>query len=75
MTYQEALAEERKVGVSRCSDAAVMAGFCQDSIKYIMGAVGPRQVWDGAQKAGLTFKQLVALCSTDPDKVEALQWS
>lgn len=74
MTYEQALAEAKTRGTSKCSDAAVMAQFCQANIHILVGAVSPQLVWEGAQKKGLTFLQFGRLCGKDPRTVEALQW-
>lgn len=74
MTYEEALAEARTTGLSRCSDAAAMAAFCADSVQLVLGAVSPRLMWEGAQKRGLSFKQFAALCVEDPGEAVNLQW-
>lgn len=74
ITYNQALAEARTKGVGRCSDPAVMAHFCKYNVPMLVGAVGPQLVWEGAQKKGLTFRELAALCNTDVMAVEALQW-
>lgn len=74
MTWEQALAEAERIGTSRCSDAAVMAQFCQGSIHILIGAVSPQLVWEGAQKKGLTFLEFGRLCGGDRRAVEALQW-
>lgn len=75
MTYQEALDAGKKIGASRASDESVMAMFCESSLQIIVGAVSPRLVWEGAQKAGMTGLDLARLASTDPDAVHELMWS
>jgi hypothetical protein len=74
MTYQEALAEAKRVGVSRCSDPALMASFLDANAQILIGAVSPELMWDGAQKTGLTTKALVALIHKDPIEAAELMW-
>jgi hypothetical protein len=74
-TYQDALREYRKTGVSRCSDAALMAEFCKSDLPFIAGAVSPKLVWEGAQRRGLTTLQLAGLAVNSPSELEELQWS
>lgn len=74
MTYQEALAEARKVGVRRCSDPARMAQFLDANALILIGAVSPELMWDGAQKTGLTTKALVALIHKDAIEAAELMW-
>lgn len=74
MEYHEALVAYGVEGAGKCSDAALMAGFCQNTIQHLVGAVSPKLVWQGAQRKGLTTKELVELCSTSR-AVSDLQWS
>lgn len=74
MTYAEALAECERVGASRCSDAAIMAGFCAASLQILVGAASPKLVWEGAQKSGMTALELSGLCVTDANAVHDLMW-
>lgn len=74
MTYREALAEARKVGVSQCSDLALMAQLLDANAQTLIGAVSPELMWDGAQKTGLTAKALVALINKDPIEAAELMW-
>ena len=75
MTYEEALAEERKGGTSKCSDAALMAGFCQGTAQILIGAVSPRLVWEGAMSKGMTTRQLATLMHDDPIAAADLMWA
>jgi hypothetical protein len=75
VTYQEALAEARKVGVRNASDAAKMAQFCDANIQLLCGAVSPQLVWEGAQRKGMTFLELGRLAGKDPMAVENLMWT
>lgn len=72
--YEEALAEANEVGASNASDAGTMAQFCDSNIQILCGAVAPKLVWEGAQKAGRTFKELTLLAGTDPVAVAELMW-
>ncbi|MDG5809097.1 hypothetical protein P9869_42125 [Streptomyces ossamyceticus] len=52
-----------------------MASLCTDGVvQMLAGAVPPRLGWEGAQKKGLTSKELLTLCRTDPLAVEELMW-
>jgi hypothetical protein len=75
MTYEEALAEATRLGTSRCTDPALMATICRDVLPITVGAIAPQLVWEGAQKQGLTTRQLVALAITDTMAVDDLQWT
>lgn len=72
--YTQALAAATKTGVSQCTDAQLMATFCESSIQITCGAVSPELVWDGAQKTGMTTLELARLASTDPRAVAELMW-
>lgn len=75
MTYEEALAEARRVGVGRCSDPAAMAAFCDSgALQIAVGAASGQLVWEGAQATGLTFLELGRLCGSDPMAVHNLMW-
>jgi hypothetical protein len=74
MTYEQALAEAKRKGVGKCSDAAAMAAFCDANLQTVVGAVSPRLVWEGAMLKGLTFQQLAHLASRDKMAVSDLQW-
>lgn len=74
MTYQEALAEAHDVGVSKCSDPALMASFLDANAQILIGAVSPELMWDGAQKTHLTTKALVSLINKDPIEAAELMW-
>jgi hypothetical protein len=75
-SFADTLAQYRRVGASRASDTQLMAGFCQDTLQILVGAFSPRLVWEGAQKAGLTTRQLHELCaSKDLAALDDLQWS
>lgn len=72
--YNDALTEARRVGASQASDKGVMALFCENTIQILCGAVSPKLVWEGAQAAGLTAKDLARLAGTDAAAVDNLQW-
>lgn len=74
MTWEQALDEAKTIGVRRCSNPALMAAFCDGSLQLAVGAVSPQLVWEGAQKKGLTAKDLLRLCNTDVMAVSALMW-
>lgn len=74
MTYEEALAEYKERGASRCSDAAAMAAYCENTIHYTVGAVSGRLVWEGAMKQNMTHMELATLSVKDPMEVSDLMW-
>lgn len=74
MTWEQALAEAKERGTSKCSAPALMAAFCEGDLHIIVGAVAPQLVWEGAQKKGLTSKELLHLCNTDVMAVSDLMW-
>ncbi len=73
MTYQEAL-KEAKGNLAHCSDAAAMAAYCDGLIQFLVGAVSPRLIWEGAMRRGMTALALARLAQTDPAATEALMW-
>lgn len=72
--YDAALERAREKGVGVCDDAALMAFFCDVNLTFIVGAVAPRLVWEGAQKRGMTALELGRLAGKDPRAVDELQW-
>ena len=72
--YEQALMEAERTGLARCGDAAAMAAYCEASLQLVVGAVSPRLVWEGAQKRGLTYKELVKWSADHPMRVVDLQW-
>lgn len=72
--YAQAIKEASKIGVSKCTDAQLMAIFCDTSIQITCGAVSPQLVWEGAQKKDMTTLELARLASTDPGAVAELMW-
>jgi hypothetical protein len=74
VTYEEALAEAARLGTSKCSDPALMASICKNVLPITVGAIAPQLVWEGAQKQGLTTKQLVALAAKDVMAIDDLMW-
>lgn len=70
--YREALKSANKVGIMAATDAQFMASFCDSSIQILCGAVSPELVWEGAQKKGMTTRELSHLASTDPRAVAEL---
>jgi hypothetical protein len=74
--YAAALIAGDQAGAVDSTDAQIMAAFCEDVMQILVGAFSPRLVWEGAQKAGLTAKQLHDLCAKkDLDALDDLQWS
>lgn len=73
-TYEQALKQGRTAGASCATDAQAMALFLDSSIQLLCGAVSPKLVWEGAQKRGLSFRELGALAHTDPATIEELMW-
>jgi len=74
--FAEALIAGDRAGAVDSTDAQLMAVFCEDVMQLLVGAFSPRLVWEGAQKAGLTAKQLHDLCAAkDLDALDDLQWS
>ncbi|MEU6054217.1 hypothetical protein ABZ829_27825 [Streptomyces xanthochromogenes] len=73
-TWEQALAEAKERGTARCSAPALMASLCAGPLQTMVGAVAPQLVWEGAQKSGMTAKELLHLCSTDPLAVSDLMW-
>jgi hypothetical protein len=60
--------------MANCSDAAVMASFCEGVLQLVAGAVSPKLVWEGAQKRGMTALELSNLAARDPRAVAELMW-
>jgi len=73
-SYEAALAAGREIGASRADDAALMALFCEGPLQTLVGAVSPELVWDGAQRQGLTTRELGRLANSDVMAVSDLQW-
>jgi predicted double-glycine peptidase len=66
MTYKQALKTKGPI--------ADLAAICQ-SIQFSCGAVSSQLVFEGAQKKGLTAKQLMEMAHKHPQQVEELQWN
>jgi hypothetical protein len=73
-SYEAALAAGREIGASRADDAALMALFCAGPLRTLVGAVSPELVWDGAQRRGLSTRELGRLANSDVMAVSDLQW-
>lgn len=72
MTYERALAESRELGAVKCGDAAAIAGWCA-RLKFVMVCPGsPKLIWEGAQRAGLSPRQLMKMTYDDPVAVRLL---
>jgi hypothetical protein len=74
LSYEAALAAGREIGASRADDNALMALFCEGPLQTLVGAVSPELVWDGAQRQGLTTRELGKLANSDVMAVSDLQW-
>lgn len=62
--YARALLAEDRAGVSAATDAQLMAGFCEDTLQTLMGGgFSGRLVWEGAQREGMTARELAELCT------------
>jgi len=73
-SYEAALAAGKRIGARRADDAALMALFCEGPLQTLVGAVSPELVWDGAQRRGLTTRELGTLANSDVMAVSDLQW-
>ncbi len=73
--YATALLSGARTGMSRCTDAEVMAHFCEYNLQLLVGAVSPRLVWEGAQKRHMTALELARLADKGWQGVDNLQWS
>jgi hypothetical protein len=74
MSYQSALTAAKKVGAANATDAGVMALFCATSLQILVGAAGPKLVWEGAQKKRMSALDLAKLATNDPKAVHDLMW-
>jgi hypothetical protein len=73
--YAQALVDGEKAGAANCTDAQLMAGFCESIMPILVGAFSPRLVWEGAQKRGMTTLELNKLCADkDLRAIDDLQW-
>lgn len=73
-TYSAALKAADKAGAVQATDPQLMAMFCASSIQILLGAVSPQLIWEGAQKSGLTTRELTALIHDNPDAARDLMW-
>lgn len=75
-TYQAALAATKTAtaGTMQLTDPQHMALFLDSSAQILLGAVSPQLVWEGAQKKGLSTRQLTELIHRDPDAARDLMW-
>jgi hypothetical protein len=74
--FGKALKAGRRIGASHAPDDQLMAMFCYDTLQLLVGAYSPQLVWEGAQKAGLTTRDLLKLCNDrDLRALDDLQWS
>lgn len=74
MSYEEALDRGRELGAAHADDASLLAMILDTGAQYIMGAVSPKLMWEGAQKKHLTTKEVAALMVNDPQAAEDLMW-
>jgi hypothetical protein len=74
VTYDEALKAGDKAGAAHATEVQHLARFCRGVLPYVAGAVSPRLVFESAQAAGLTTKQLARLAEKFPLAVAELQW-
>lgn len=77
--YQEALKRAKKRGglkdeLANSDDAARMALICDGALMHLVGAASPELVWSGAQKKGMTTRELLELANKDPNAVHDLMW-
>jgi hypothetical protein len=73
MTYDQALKASRG-NIAHAEDRVLMAAFVAGEIQLLAGAVSPRLVWEGAQRKGMTTRELAALAISDPMAVGELMW-
>ncbi len=72
--YAKALVSAHKTGLARCTEDEAMAGFCE-VLPYLVGAVSPRLVWEGAVSYGLTAADLQKIAhDRDYAWLDALQF-
>jgi hypothetical protein len=73
--FAAALKSGARTGMSRATDAEVMAGFCNDTLQLLAGAVSGRLVWEGAQARGMTSRDLLKIVNAnDLDALDDLQF-
>lgn len=74
-TYEETLAEAKKVGAAHASDAGLIALFCDSPNLHILcGAVSAKLVFEGTQVKGLSYREFAHLASENPQALESLMW-
>lgn len=62
-------------GMAHATDPELMAHFCEYDLPYLVGAVAPRLVWEGARKAAMSTRDLARLAAENPMAVHDLMWS
>jgi hypothetical protein len=73
--YAAALISGASTGMSRATDAEVMAAFCEHDLQLLVGAVSPRLVWEGAQARGMASRDLLRIVGKqDLDALDELQF-
>jgi len=73
MTYEAALKSGHKKGAAHCNDTEMLAWFCS-GLQLTCGAISPKLVFEGAQKKGLTAREVAKLAHNDPMAIEELMW-
>lgn len=73
MTYEDVLKSAKRVGASNCNETQLLAWVCA-GLQMSCGAVSPKLVFEGAQKKGLTAKEITKLAHDDPLAVAELMW-
>jgi hypothetical protein len=73
--YAAALVSGARAGISRATDAEVMAAFCEHDLQILAGAVSPRLTWEGAQARGMTTLELMRIAAkSNLDALDELQF-
>lgn len=72
--YSEVLTAARGKAAVQQSDAEAMAQFCDLNAQVLLGAVSPQLIWEGAQKASMTTKDLLVLIQQDKSAAIDLMW-
>lgn len=74
-TYEDVLAQAKRVGASKASDEGVIALFCDSPALHLLcGAVSAKLVFEGARTKGLSAVEFAHLVNSDPKAVEDLMW-
>lgn len=73
MTYKDALASERKTGISRAQGEAALAGMVH-SLTARHGGLNPSMVFEGAKKRGLSWTDFAKLAAKDEHELSNLMF-